>query len=263
MSLLRRIEKSVDHRLRSIFSGGREEPGAREAIELYRDALDQIAGRATVGKRGDHVFPFNVITIELMAPDSERKAILETLFEPNQLIEDIRATLKEERVTAPEDLALSVHYPENAVTELRVLCEKAVTEAPAPAAPRSFAITPAYLITVTGASSSPGYRLDQPRVNLGREQDVPDTLGRTIRRNDLFFPEDAHEANASVSRSHAHIGFDSSSGEWRIYDDGSSIGTSVFRGGRLIEVPAHANRGMALRKGDEIYLGQVRLRFEA
>ena len=29
-----------------------------------------------------------------------------------------------------------------------------------------------------------------------------------------------------------------------------------------IDVPAHAGRGVALRAGDEIYLGQVRLQFE-
>ncbi len=48
-------------------------------------------------------------------------------------------------------------------------------------------------------------------------------------------------------------------GEWRIFDDGSSIGTTLFRDGRRIDVPAHAGRGVALRSGDEIYLGQVRL----
>src|ERR1700679_2665077 len=118
MSLLRRIEKSLDHRLRSIFSGGREEPGAREAIELYRDALDQIARRASVGKRGDRVFPFNLITIELEAADAERKAVLETLFDPGQLGDDIRSTLEEERITPPADLTVAIRYPEEAAVEM-------------------------------------------------------------------------------------------------------------------------------------------------
>src|SRR5580704_5560452 len=99
MSLLRKLEKSLDHRLRSIFASGDAEPGAREAVELYRDALDQIAGRATAGKRGDRIFPFNLITIELRAENDERKAVLETLFDVGSLGDDIRATLKEERVT--------------------------------------------------------------------------------------------------------------------------------------------------------------------
>jgi len=268
MNLLRRIEKSLDHRLRSIFSGGREEPGAREAIELYRDALDQIATRATLGKRGDRVFPFNRVVIELHAPDPERKAVLETLFEPVALADDVRSTLEEESIAPPPDLAVAVRYPEEAAVEMRIVCERGETPvapapAPAPPAAPTVAIIPARLLTVTGISSAPELVLDRPRVNLGREPEVVDTMGRTVRRNELSFPEDAHEANPSVSRSHAHIAFDGASGQWRIFDDGSSLGTVVFRESRRIDVPPHAGRGVALRPDDEIYLGQVRLRFEA
>lgn len=274
MSLLRRIEKSLDHRLRSIFSGGREEPGAREAIELYRDALDQIAARATVGKRGDRVFPFNSVTIELHAADAERKAVLEALFDPGQLGDDVRSALDEEGIAPPPELAVAVQYSEEALVEMRILCERLQQPAPAPAAPDpapaapppvaavAAPIVPARLVTITGASSAPELTLDRPRINLGREPEVIDSMGRAIRRNDLWFPEDAHEANPSVSRSHAHIRFDGASSQWRIFDDGSSLGTVVFRDGRRIDVPAHAGRGVALRAGDEIYLGQARLRFE-
>jgi hypothetical protein len=269
MSLLRRIEKSLDQRLRSIFSGGdggEDAPGAREAIELYHDALHQIASKATAGKRGDRIFPFNLITIELRAENDERKAVLETLFDAGQLGDDIRATLKEERVTPGAGLTVAVKYPEEALVEMRVICERG--EPPQKAAadmivrPTVVALTPARLVTVTGASSAAEFILDRPRVNLGREAEITDSLGRAIRRNELFFPESAHEANPSVSRAHAHIRFDASSGEWRIFDDGSSIGTTLFREGRRIDVPAHAGRGVALRAGDEIYLGQVRLQFE-
>jgi FHA domain len=266
MSLLRRIEKSLDHRLRSIFSGGDQEPEAREAIELYHDALEQIARRATVGKRGDRIFPFNLITIELRAENDERKAVLETLFDPGSLGDDIRATLKEERVTPGGELTVAVKYPEEALVEMRVVCERG--EPPQKAAAGNIAhptlvqITPARLLTITGISSATEFTLDRPRINLGREAEITDSLGRAIRRNELFFPEHAHEANPSVSRAHAHIRFDASSGEWRIFDDGSSIGTTLFREGRRIDVPAHAGRGVALRTGDEIYLGQVRLQFE-
>jgi hypothetical protein len=261
MSLLRRIEKSLDQRLRAIFSGGDDEPGAREAVELYRDALDQIASKATAGKRGERIFPFNLITIELRAENDERKAVLETLFDPGQLGDDIRATLKEEGVGVGGDLTVAVKYAEGAAVEMRVLCSR--EEPPQKAAAGNIARpTAARLVTVTGVSSEAEFSLDRMRINLGREREITDTLGRAIRRNELFFPEQAHEANPSVSRSHAHIRFDELSGEWRIFDDGSSIGTTLFRDGRRIDVPAHAGRGVALRQGDEIYLGQVRLRFE-
>lgn len=261
MSLLRRIEKTLDQRLRGIFGAGAGEPRAREAIELYRDALDQIAARATVGKRGDRVFPFNRIVIELSASEPERKAVLETLFEAGQMIEDVRAALTEERITLPAQLAIEVRYPPDAVVEMRVLCEKA--EPVAAAGPAAAQTTAMRLVALNGAPSIAPFLLERAHVNLGRESEVVDSLGRAIRRNDLFFPEDTHEANGSVSRSHAHIRFDGSSGEWRIYDDGSSLGTVLFRNGQRIDVPANAGRGVVLRSGDEIYLGQVRLRFES
>jgi hypothetical protein len=138
MNLLRRIEKSLDQRLRGIFSGGGDEAWAREGIELYRDALDQIAARATVGKRGHRVFPFNRITIKLHADGPERKAVLETLFDAGQLGDDIRSVLEEERVTPPAELTVFVRYSEEALVEMRILCEKAEKTTriePVPAAP--------------------------------------------------------------------------------------------------------------------------------
>jgi FHA domain len=156
---------------------------------------------------------------------------------------------------------------------MRILCEKAEKttrmEPAAPATPAQIpapppaALVPANLITIAGVSSSPELLLDRPRINLGREEEVLDSMGRVFRHNELSFPESAHAANASVSRAHAHILFDSAAGQWRIFDDGSSLGTTLFRDGRRIDVPAHASRGVSLRPGDEIYLGQARLRFEA
>jgi len=99
-----------------------------------------------------------------------------------------------------------------------------------------------WLITLAGVSSAPEFFLDRPQINLGRERDVIDAQGRPMRRN-------------------AHLRFDANSGEWRIYDDGSSPCTAVFRDGHRIDVPAHAPRGALLRPGDEIYLGQARLLF--
>jgi hypothetical protein len=262
MAFLKQIEKALDQRLRGIFGGSASEPGAREAVELYRDALEQISARASVGKRGDRIFPFDVIRIELMATNPERKAVLETLFEPGQMAEDIRASLVEERVAAPRELAVQIHFPPDAATELRVICEKAASQLQQSGEPASLPATPAKLITKSGISSAEIFSVERPHVNIGRVPEVVDSVGRPVRRNDLHFPERAHEANSTVSRSHAHLRFDSASGEWRIYDDGSSLGTSIFRDGRRIEVPAHASRGVALRPGDEIYLGQVSLVFE-
>lgn len=267
MSLLKRIEKTLDERLRGIF-GGSSIPGgspggpsSSEAIELYRAALDQIAARASVGKRGSRVFPFDRIRIELEGNSPERRALLEALFAPEQMVGDVRSTLVEEGVVTPEDLSVTVDYPANSVVEMRVICEKA-PEAQAAPPPPEIALVPMRLITVTGASSVPDFLVDRPHINLGRVHEVMDAMGRTVRRNDLTFAEGADEITATVSRAHAHLRFDGATGDWRIYDDGSSVGTVIFRDGKRIDVPPHATRGVRLMPGDEIYLGQARLRCE-
>ena len=109
-------------------------------------------------------------------------------------------------------------------------------------------------------SQEPEYTLDKPRTNLGRLAELTDSEQRVIRRNDVVFEEGADEANATVSRKHAHIRLED--GDYRICDDGSEFGTRVFREGRTIEVPSGNRRGEKLRPGDEIYLGRARLRFE-
>ena len=44
-------------------------------------------------------------------------------------------------------------------------------------------------------------------------------------------------------------------------DDNSAYGTSIFRDGALMRVPAGPGRGIVLRAGDEIYFGKARVRF--
>jgi hypothetical protein len=78
----------------------------------------------------------------------------------------------------------------------------------------------------------------------------------------VAFAESDDAVTTTVSRAHAHIQYDPATGEFRLYDDHSAYGTSLFREGSLIAVPAGAGRGTALRPGDEIYFGQARTRFE-
>jgi pSer/pThr/pTyr-binding forkhead associated (FHA) protein len=95
--------------------------------------------------------------------------------------------------------------------------------------------------------------ISEERAGSNRGRDYP-----TNRRP--VFEENAHEANGTVSRQHAHIRRED--GQYRVADDGSEFGTRVFRDGRSIEVPAGNRRGERLRPGDEIYLGRACLRFE-
>ena len=111
-----------------------------------------------------------------------------------------------------------------------------------------------------GKTDHSEYTLDKARTNIGRLAELTDAEQRVIRRNDIVFEEGADEANATVSRRHAHIRLED--GDYRLCDDESEFGTRVFRDGRPIEVPAGNRRGEKLRPGDEIYLGRACLRFE-
>ena len=86
MSLLRRIEKSLDQRLRSLLFRRTGRAGCARG-ESSCIAMRSIRSRAVrrSANAGDRVFPFNLITIELRADDAERKAVLETLFDAGQL----------------------------------------------------------------------------------------------------------------------------------------------------------------------------------
>ncbi len=118
--------------------------------------------------------------------------MLEALFDVNQLGGDVHSSLEEERIQPPAELTIAVNYPEEALVEMRILCERVEKDLPAPpsvaAAERTIALVPAWLVTLSGVSSAPELPLDRPRINLGREEEVVDALGRAIRRNELSFP---------------------------------------------------------------------------
>jgi pSer/pThr/pTyr-binding forkhead associated (FHA) protein len=75
----------------------------------------------------------------------------------------------------------------------------------------------------------------------------------------VAFVEGAGEVNQSVSRRHAHLAYEPTSGGYRLCDDGSGHGTSVVRNGSTVAVPP-GSLGVRLRTGDELVLGEARLR---
>jgi predicted component of type VI protein secretion system len=75
----------------------------------------------------------------------------------------------------------------------------------------------------------------------------------------VAFVEGSGEVNQSVSRRHAHIAYEPASGGYRLCDDGSVHGTSVIRNGGAVTVPP-GSLGVRLRTGDELVLGEARLR---
>ena len=143
--------------------------------------------------------------------------------------------------------------------DFHVAFSRIVPREPAAAAAADRKTRQIEITVVTGVANHTKRSFAAARVDLGRGEDVKDSGHRLIRRNDLAFAEGAAAVNHSVSRQHAHISYAAATGDYRVHDDGSAHGTSVVRAGRTIAVPA-GSRGVRLQSGDEILLGDVRLR---
>jgi hypothetical protein len=266
MSLFSEIERTIErgfrHWTERVF-------GAAESDELllvHRGILEDIVGRVQVMSRGRRIFPYASLVVTLASPVAERRALFEAAFaSEGRLAKDVREALAAAGCELPAGFNVEVKTVETAaaVFEIEYLAKPAPAAAtPAPVNPAGSAAAPAArLVVVKGKAAQPEYKLGGRRINIGRLPELTDSEQRVLRRNDVVFDEGGDEANATVSRRHAHIRLDA--GEYRLCDDGSEFGTRVFREGRPIEVPAGNRRGERLRPGDEIYLGRACVRFEA
>ncbi len=253
MSLFAEIEKTIErgfHRFAERMFGPAD---SNELLLLHRAILADVEGRVQVVARGRRVFPFAHVVVTLVAAEAERRTILQAAF-GERLGADIREALEGSECELPRGFSVEVRTAEAGLGDFEIAyaTEPAKAEAALPA--------PARLIVVKGKTAISEYALPNSRTNIGRMPELTDADHRVVRRNDVVFEEGADEANATVSRKHAHIRLDA--GEYRLCDDGSEFGTRVFREGRSIEVPAGDRRGEKLRPGDEIYLGRACLRFE-
>ena len=254
MSLFSEIEKTIErgfHRFAERMFGPAD---SNELLLLHRAILAEVEGKVQIVARGRRVFPFARVVVTLVAAEAERRTILQAAF-GERLGADIREAMEGSECELPRGFSVEVRTAEAGLhafdIEYSVEPVKAPTAAPAASG---------RVILVKGKTDSPEYTLGKARTNIGRMSELTDADHRVVRRNDVVFEEGADEANATVSRKHAHIRLDA--GDYRLCDDGSEFGTRVFRDGRSIEVPTGDRRGEKLRPGDEIYLGRACLRFE-
>ncbi len=120
---------------------------------------------------------------------------------------------------------------------------------------------PAQIVVIEGSATKKAYTVSGERTNIGRLAEVTDKHRRVVRRNQIVFLDADTETNQTVSRAQAHIRF-SPPAEYRLFDDHSSYGTRIVRGGRMIELPSGSPRGAKLQAGDEIYFGRARVVFQ-
>jgi hypothetical protein len=247
------IERGFRHWTERVFGPAQ----SNELLLVHRGILEEIEGKVQTVARGRRLFPYSRVVVTLTSPDADRRALYEAAFgEGARLENDIKEALAGAGCEVPRGLAVEIKTaPEG--DRAFAIEYGSIGTAPIKAPEKTI---PARLVIVKGKTGAPEYTLQKRRTNIGRLAELTDTEERLVRRNDVAFEDAADEANATVSRKHAHIELDN--GEYRICDDGSEFGTRVFRDGKQIDVPAGNRRGERLRAGDEIYLGRACLRFE-
>lgn len=265
MDLLVKVRR-LESRIARTLEGAAERvsgTGCRSPLEVIHDVTAAIEQEVMGAGRGRRVFPYNSVTVLLAAASPEARSRYEALVEDRptlreRILDRLRSTGADVR-----DVDVKVAYAPQAgadwtCPDFHVEFAR-VTRPLEVVAVKPSAGDPIDITLLNGTASAPTYTLNLARIDIGRGADVRDTRNRLLRTNHVAFTDGDGEVNRSVSRRHAHITRDAASGDYRIFDDGSALGTSVLRNGSAIVV-RNGSRGVRLRDGDEIALGEARVR---
>ena len=258
----RRLESTIARRFDRAASDA-VGAAARDPLEIVHLVVEAVEHEIQPGGRGKRVLPFNCITLSVLASSREERARFEAVFagEPrlrDRIVEQLRS-----KSCPIDDLTLDVAYVARAPKDWRHpqfnLDFARVARAPTNEARRDPEFARIDLTVVRGTAERKTYSFAAKRIDLGRRAEVRDARNRLVRTNHVAFVEGSGDVNQSVSRRHAHIAYESASGGYRLCDDGSVHGTTVVRNGSTVAVPP-GSLGVRLRTGDEIVLGEARLR---
>jgi hypothetical protein len=236
--------------------------GPLEPLETLHAVVDAVEARLEPVGRGRYVFPFNKVKVSIAAGSRDVRARFAAVLEGDgQLQERITNRLRDAGCD-PAPLQVGVSYATRpgadwSRPDFHVEFDR-VTAAEPPAA-QDTSVSGLRITVTHGAAEKPTYIFSIPRINIGRCAEVRDSHNRLIRTNHVAFTDADRATNDTVSRRHAHIDDSDGSGEYRITDDGSAHGTSILRNGKTIGVPS-GSRGIRLQSGDDIVLGEARIR---
>jgi FHA domain len=236
--------------------------GAREPLEIVHAIVAAAQEEVQSSGRGRRVFPFNAITLTILAPSRDARARFEAVFADGPPLRDRILAGLGSAACHVDDLDLVVNYesrPRKSWRRPEFHIEFARVAKPERQAFDSAPLR-VELTVLQGTAERRTYAFAaSKRIDLGRCTDVRDSRHRLIRTNQVAFIERGGDVNQSVSRRHAHISYEPVPRSFRLHDDGSEHGTGVVRHGRTLAVPPGA-RGIRLESGDEIVLGEARVR---
>ena len=236
--------------------------GPRGPLEVLHAILEAVEERIEPAGRGTHVFPFNKIKATIVAVSPDARARFSGVLDGTPTLQERIGRKLRDAGCDVSSLHVRVAYVAHAdpawtSPEFHVdFSRGAAQELPPATAPVE--VHEIKLTVSTGSAEKPAYALTLDRINLGRCAEVRDSRNRLLRTNQVVFTDAAGAINETVSRAHAHIDC-GANGEHRLFDDRSAHGTSIVRNGKTINVPA-GSRGVRLQSGDEVVLGEARLR---
>lgn len=242
----------------------------KEPLEVRRAVVEGLAGEVRPVGGGRRVLPVGKVTVSVVATDpAEKRLFKEALTGPTGVEADLRRALDAAGAEWPRGFGVTVKFVKAPGEDWRpgarfhvitgdapagAQADESETAAPA-AAPAPATASSLTLRVTTGQAKPKHVTSTGDRVCIGRQATVADANGRVVRRNDIaFVGED--EISRSVSRAHANVQWVAAAGTWRVYDEQSSHGTVISRGGRLIQVPPGRD-GLKLAAGDELHVGRA------
>ena len=269
MDLLQKA-RDIEARLSGRFDrtvGGLVRSGTREPLEIVHEIVETAQKEVQSSGRGRRVFPFNAVIVTILASSRDVRVRFEALLARDGSA--LRERLLDRLASAgcsidADDFELTVNYdnkarrnwrtPEFDITFDRVTRTERLAAEPKPVLPR------VEITVLNGSAEKRSYSLAATaRIDIGRCVEVRDSRHRLIRTNHVAFAERSGDVNQTVSRRHAHISCEARSKSVRVHDDGSEHGTGIVRQGRSLPVP-RGSRGVRLESGDEIVLGEARVR---
>lgn len=230
-----------------------------ELAEIRLSVLDQVRDKS-YPSGGRKVFPFDLVRVNLRGVEETTASVFGGNFFRQYLEHEVRDALRNAGCRFPDNLRVAV----DVTVGLPKPGEPWLTVEPSQQAGLS-PPTAAKLVVRVGKANVSELLLEKSRTNVGRSTDVIRSQG-IFRRNDLVFSDDG-EVSRSVSREHAHIIFDKTAGEYRLFNDrwyaldSPNCATWIVRDGLSHEVPRNG-RGTRLEPGDEIHFGQAVVIFE-
>jgi hypothetical protein len=246
------------------FGANRIAKDAPEMAEIRVAVIDEVKAKSHRAN-GKHVFPYNLIQVELRGVPENQVGIFEGDFLAGYFAQEIKTSLSRSNYRFPSDLEVKI----TATATIPLERQPWIVVGTAQRVPDVQAVIaqtcPSKLIVINGIANLQELPIAKARVNIGRTEEVF-RAGGPSRRNDLAFTED-NERNGTVSREHAHVTRSPKTGECRLFNDRNykgeaNCGLWIVRDG--LSQPVHrGSRGTVLRSGDEIHLGRTVIRFEA